>query len=93
MYRLGIEMILGVQRKGSFLEINPCIPQDWSGFELTYRVGATQYRIHVDNPERINRGIKQITLDGKDLPDGKIALIDDQEQHEVHVLMGRTHTV
>ena len=30
MYRLGTEMILGLQRTGDRLHINPCVPKDWT---------------------------------------------------------------
>ena len=44
MYRLGVEGILGVHRVGNALQIDPCIPKDWSRYALTYREGKTLYR-------------------------------------------------
>jgi hypothetical protein len=32
--------------------------------------------------------VKQVTLDGKTLPDGEIPLVEDDREHEVHVHMG-----
>ena len=87
MYRLGLEAILGLRRVGEALQINPCIPRDWPGYELTYRHGETTYQIHVENPEGVNRGVKQVTLDGEALPGGEIPLTGDGQQHEVRVLM------
>lgn len=88
MYRLGIEAILGVTRVGDALKINPCIPGNWPGFQLTYRFGSTPYLIRVENPDDVNRGIRQILLDRIPLPGDQIPLSDDGRQHEVHVLMG-----
>jgi len=88
MYRLGLEAILGLRRVGKTLQINPCIPKDWSGYELTYRDGKTLYQIRVENPEGINRGVKRVTLDGEVLPERAIPLLDDGRQHQVHVQMG-----
>jgi len=88
MYRLGMEAILGLRRVGKALQINPCIPKDWPGYELTYRYGETRYQIRVENSEGINRGVKQVTLDGEVLPEGEIPLLDDGRGHEVRVLMG-----
>jgi cyclic beta-1,2-glucan synthetase len=88
MYRLGLEAILGLRRVGEALQINPCIPRHWSGYELTYRVGETAYRIRVENPEGVNRGVKQVTLDGETLPGDEIPLLGDGQRHDVHVLMG-----
>jgi len=73
---------------GEALQINPCIPRDWPGYELTYRHGETTYQIHVENPEGVNRGVKQVTLDGEALPGGEIPLTGDGQQHEVRVSMG-----
>jgi cyclic beta-1,2-glucan synthetase len=88
MYGLGIEAILGVSRLGNVLKIKPCIPRSWPGFKVGYRFGATHYLVNVENPEGVNRGIRQVILDGNPLPDKLIPLADDGKQHEVHVLMG-----
>ncbi len=87
MYRLGIEAILGVCKIGNTLQIIPCIPRHWPGFEITYRVGITRYHICVDNPDGVNRGVKQVILDGEVLPRNEIPLSDGGQQHEVHILM------
>jgi len=85
---LGIEAILGVSRLGSVLKINPCIPGQWPGFKVGYRFGATHYLVNVENPDGVNRGIRQVFLDGNPLPDKLIPLVDDGQQHAVQVLMG-----
>ena len=90
MYGLGIQAILGVSRLGNVLKINPCIPHNWPGFKVDYRFGATHYLVNVENPDGVNRGIRQVFLDGKPLPDKLIPLVDDGGQHAVHVLMGGT---
>jgi cellobiose phosphorylase len=87
MYRLGVEVILGLQRTGNTLEINPCIPKGWKAYELTYRYGNTSYHILVKNPDGVNRGVKQVMLDGWVLPEGKIRLLDDGQEHKVRVRM------
>jgi len=88
MYRLGIEAILGITRVGAALNFNPCIPKDWPGFKVDYRFGKAHYKISVENPNGVNRGVGQVLLDGNSLPDNSIPLVDDDQRHEVHVLMG-----
>ena len=88
MYRLGIEVILGLTRHGDILEIDPCIPGDWSGFRVTYRFGRTPYLVRVENPQGVPRGVRQVLLDGNPLTGQRIPLIDDGNQHEARVLMG-----
>ncbi len=88
MYRLGVEAILGVKRAGKTLQINPCIAKEWKEFELTYRHGETSFHIRVENPDGVNRGVKQVKLDGNPLLQKEVQLIDDHQEHQVVVLMG-----
>ncbi len=90
MYRVGLEAILGVSRAGNSLKINPCIPKDWSGFQLTYRFGAASYQISVENPHGVSQGVQQVLLDGKILADHEIPLSKDDGRHEVRVLLGQS---
>lgn len=88
MYRLGIEAILGITRMGQSLAIDPCIPKHWPGFKAQYRFGKSLYKINVENTDGVNRGIREIRLNGKSLSEGLIPLVDDGQTHEVLVLMG-----
>jgi cyclic beta-1,2-glucan synthetase len=88
MYRLGVEAILGLRRKGDTLLIDPCIPREWSGYALEYRHGETHYRIAVNNPKGVQRGVQRIDLDGEKLPTGEIPLLQDGGRHEIEVWMG-----
>jgi cyclic beta-1,2-glucan synthetase len=90
MYRLGIEAILGLKRQGNRLYVNPCIPDDWTGYELTYRDGETLYHIHVHNPQGVNRGVSQIKLDGKIMFEDHLPLLEDGGRHEVYVELGKS---
>jgi cellobiose phosphorylase len=87
MYRLGVEAILGITRVGNALNINPCIPRDWMGFKADYRFGITHYKINVENPRHINRGVQEILLDGILLSGCLIPLTDDGQPHELRVVM------
>ena len=89
MYRLGIEAILGLQRNGQELRLNPCIPKQWPGYAMTYRFGQTTYAIRVDNPQGVNRGVRHIMLDGAAAPNGVIPLVDDAQCHQVQVVLGQ----
>ncbi len=88
MYRLGLEAILGMRLEGGSLRIDPCIPKSWPGYEIVYRKGATTFRIRVENPSGVNRGVKEIKLDGNPLPEGLIPLEEDGKEHEVYVRLG-----
>jgi cyclic beta-1,2-glucan synthetase len=89
LYRAGLEWILGFQKRGSALRIDPCIPRAWKGFEIDYRHGSTHYRISVENPDGVCRGVSRVSLDGAVLArDAAVLLVDDGGEHQVQVVMG-----
>ncbi|MEX2500922.1 MAG: glucoamylase family protein [Trueperaceae bacterium] len=88
MYRLGLEAILGIRREGAALVIEPCIPAAWKEFEIDYRYGATWYRIQVENPHGVSRGVHAVELDGAPLPTPRLPLVDDGVAHAAVVRMG-----
>ena len=47
----GPESILGFRRFGDRLTLNPCIPPEWKGFEITYQYRSATYQIAVENPQ------------------------------------------
>lgn len=87
-YRVWLEEILGFQRRGDTLTIDPVIPKDWPGFRLRYRFQNSVYRIAVENPEHCSQGVTLVELDGVASTDKVIALRDDALDHEVRVVLG-----
>ncbi|HYM82096.1 MAG TPA: glucoamylase family protein [Candidatus Limnocylindria bacterium] len=88
MYRAGLEAILGLERRGTTLALNPCIPFAWSGFSVVLRFGNTRYEIRVENPQSRSRGISEAELDGVPVEAGAIPLLDDGGTHRVRALIG-----
>lgn len=80
MYRLLSESLLGLQRRGDTLRIEPCIPDDWPGYRMQLRHGAAVYRIEVT---RSDAAAPRLTLDGEVQPDLQIALHTADAVHEV----------
>ena len=89
MYRLGIDGMLGFHKVADTLRIDPVIPPQWDGFEITYRFGAATYQIAVHNRDHIAHGVRQVTLDGTPLAERIIPLLDDGKEHPVVVEMGK----
>jgi cyclic beta-1,2-glucan synthetase len=89
LYRAIVEWVLGFRLHGDRLQLEPCIPRAWKRFALTWRRGATTYRIEVENPHKACRGLTSIELDGVTLQDSRagIALVDDGAVHHVRVIM------
>ncbi|GGY24285.1 GH36-type glycosyl hydrolase domain-containing protein [Pseudoduganella albidiflava] len=79
MYRLILESLLGVTRNGDRLSLAPKMPDEWDGFELSYRYGSSTYAI------RISRGAPGLTVDGVAVAGNEIALADDRREHAVEL--------
>jgi cyclic beta-1,2-glucan synthetase len=90
LHRAGLEGILGLRLRAGRLELDPCIPRDWPGFEATLRHGATTYEIVVENPNAVCRGVAKAKLDGVALGAGpaRIPLTHKGERHRVKVVLG-----
>ena len=88
MYRAGLESILGFKLQNDRLEINPCVPRWWRDFEITYRRGRAVYRIKVENPLGVSRGVVSVELDGVVQPESVITVTDDEKTHNVRIVMG-----
>jgi cyclic beta-1,2-glucan synthetase len=90
MYRTAIEGILGITLRGAVLRVNPCIPRNWPSFEVTYKHASSRYRIAVENPHAVCRGIIRASLDGRDISVSPcdIALADDGSYHYARITLG-----
>jgi cellobiose phosphorylase len=80
LYRLMLESLLGLTRTGNQLHIKPCMPSTWKGFSLDYRFGETLYRINIQR-----EFAEGITLDGEKITGDLLPLINDRQEHSVHV--------
>jgi cyclic beta-1,2-glucan synthetase len=88
MYRAGLESILGVERRGAFLSVKPCIPAAWPGFSVVVRFGGARYDIEVENPEHRCSGVAEAELDGVGVDPAGVPLKDDGKVHRVRVVIG-----
>jgi cyclic beta-1,2-glucan synthetase len=90
MYQAGLEGILGFAVRGTTLRIDPCIPRDWSGYEIDFRYHSARYEIVVENPHRVSRGVMSSELDGQPCTGtgATIPLADDGATHRVRVVLG-----
>jgi cyclic beta-1,2-glucan synthetase len=89
MYRVGLESILGLTRRGAAFAIDPCIPSSWPEYGITWRFGGARYEISVSNPESACRGVAEAELDGVAVDPKAIPLTDDGATHHVRVVLGK----
>lgn len=79
-YRVGVQYILGIQKHGDKLKIDPKIPIAWDGFKATYHYLDTTYCIEVMKSKK-----EELKLDGKSQISNTIDLVNDSKTHEVKV--------
>jgi len=84
MYRIWIEEVLGFQLRGDKLTLRPAIPEDWPGFEITYRYRSAIYQITVEKDPSL--AAIALTVDGAGQgAQAVLQLIDDGAAHRVIV--------
>jgi cyclic beta-1,2-glucan synthetase len=90
MHRAGLESILGLRFEGSIMHLDPCIPNDWRGFEIDVRRRSGGMHIKVENPNGVSKGIASAELDGAPLPSGplRVELPEDGRDHRLVVALG-----
>jgi cyclic beta-1,2-glucan synthetase len=87
MYRVAVEAMLGIGLRGGALHIDPCIPGTWRGYEVVFAPPGAHYRIQVDNPDGVCRGVIRIEVDGTPVT-GDIPILRDGASHDVRVTLG-----
>lgn len=88
MYRVGLESILGLRRRGDTFGIDPCIPARWPQFRIVWSYMTTLYEITVLNPDRRCRGVASAAVDGAAVSHTAIPLVDDGAVHQVRIVLG-----
>ena len=82
------EWILGIRPQFEGLYIDPCIPADWEYYEVKRQFRGDTYEITVSNPDNVNKGIKDIIVDGHSNEGKLVKTIGDGKLHEIQVIMG-----
>ena len=79
--------ILGVRLAFGGLVVDPCVPAEWKHFEVSRQWRGATYRIVVENPEGVQKGVKSVTLNGKPVT-MPIPAQEPSSVNEVIVTMG-----
>jgi cellobiose phosphorylase len=70
------------------LRIDPCIPTAWDGFRAQRRFRGATIEIEVKNPEKVCRGVRSMTLNGRALEDNLVPVDQLEERNRVEVVLG-----
>ena len=84
-YFAATRYMLGVRPEFHSLTVDPCVPADWDGFELTRQWRGATYSITVENPNHVEKGVKSIEVDGQR---AEYVPMFTEGTHAVRVVMG-----
>jgi N,N'-diacetylchitobiose phosphorylase len=59
---------LGVRPDFDALAIDPCVPKSWGKFSVNRTWRGAEYKIEVENPVAVSKGVKESRLNGAVLP-------------------------
>ena len=82
------QYILGVRPGYEGLCIDPCVPKDFGDFHLTRKFRGAVYEIDVKNPDHVEKGIRQLIVDGKEISGNIIPAEEGKTLYHVTAVMG-----
>lgn len=80
--------ILGVRPTFVGLEIDPCLPEQWTHCYMKRPFRGAIYNISIENPNHVQSGVKKIIVDEKEIHGRVIKSFSDGKVHKVKVIMG-----
>jgi len=83
------QWILGVRSDFDGLRVDPCIPDTWDGYSYKRVFRGTVYNIVIKNPDHVCKGVKKLTVDGKELEGNLIPIFNDKKEHNIEVILGK----
>ncbi len=82
------QYILGIRPEYDGLMVDPCIPANWKGFNLTRKYRGATYEIKVTNPDKVQKGIKKLIVEGNEIKGNIIPIMPAGKIYKVEVIMG-----
>ena len=86
-YYAATQYLLGVRPDFDGMTVDPCIPADWKEFSVMRIWRGAEYRIHVTNPDGVEKGVRSITADGKAV--STLPVLESGKICTVEVVMGK----
>ncbi len=79
--------MLGAKPDYAGLRIDPCLPSDWKECAVERYFRGSTYQIEILNPDGVQKGELNITLNGKPMEGTILPIFEDSGIHQVHVKM------
>ncbi len=80
--------IVGVYPTHNGLQINPCVPKGFGDFTITRKYRNTTYNITVTNPDNVEKGVKEMLVNGVAISGNIIPYDESQKEANVVIVMG-----
>ncbi|MCR5232924.1 MAG: glycosyl transferase [Lachnospiraceae bacterium] len=82
------QYILGVYPTHKGLQVDPCVPHGFGDFRITRKFRGATYTINVKNPSDVEKGVKTMTVDGKEVSGNIIPYEEGKKEYAVEIVMG-----
>jgi cellobiose phosphorylase len=82
------QYIMGIKPDYDGLRIDPCIPKDWKKFSIIREFRGATYQIDVQNPRGVNKGVRELKVDGRRYIGNLIPVFKDGKIHKIKIIMG-----
>ena len=69
------------------LSIKPAIDPAWKEYAVRYEFGSSVYNIKVKNPNGKSTGVEKFFLNGEEIEEKKVKLMDNGKVNEIEVEM------
>jgi cellobiose phosphorylase len=83
-----VEGICGMRPDADGLEISPSIPSEWKQFTIEKNFRGKKLFITVENPDAVQSGVKEITLNGEKIIGNYIPADKMAETNDIKVILG-----
>ena len=80
--------ILGIKPQYDGLLIDPCVPSSFKEYTVNRTFRKARYHITIKNPNGIQKGVKKLIVNGKEIPVGIIPVAKANKDVNVEVIMG-----
>lgn len=82
------QSILGIKPDYDGINISPCIPKSWKGYEITRKFRGAIYRITIDNSAGVNQGVKELIVNGEKISGNFIPILKPGTDNTIMVKLG-----
>jgi len=89
LYRVVMEELLGIERRGNRLHIEPCLPANWEEFKVSMKYASATYQLHVYDPSRITRR-NILIVENDQIISGAALTLQSVGNHDIQIFPDET---